>query len=164
MLYVSTKLKSMLRIRDPITRTETNTGCFLPIIRIFLRKRNTQKLEEYLVEEGILFRQENLEKSLLHVLNSKLPKTAGYKRAAHDYIASGDNLLARREDLSKTMETWLLIEDVTPCTSFEAFKAAFSSDRVLSALEGREELAGLIYVFLPGRRNRSVILPSSTMT
>lgn len=122
---------------------------FLANHKDLLEKEEYEKLEEYLVEEGILFRRENLEKSLLHVLNSKLPKTAGYKRAAHDYIASGDNLLARREDLSKTMETWLLIEDVTPCTSFEAFKAAFSSDRVLSALEGCEELAGLIYVHHP---------------
>lgn len=122
---------------------------FLANHKNLLEKEEYGKLEECLAEEGILFRKENLEKSLLHVLNSKLPKIAGYKKAARDYIASGDNLVAQGEDLSKTMEAWLLIEDVTPCTSFEAFEAAFSSDRVLSALEGCEELAGLIYVHHP---------------
>lgn len=122
---------------------------FLANHKDLLEKEEYGKLEECLAEEGILFRKENLEKSLLHVLNSKLPKIDGYKKAARDYIASGDNLVAQREDLSKTMEAWLLVEDVTPRTTFEAFEAAFSSDRVLSALESCEKLAGLIYVHHP---------------
>lgn len=122
---------------------------FLANRRGLLEEEQYGKLEEYLAKEGVLFHKGNLERSLLHVLNSKLPKIAGYKKAARDYIASGDNLLAQREDLSKTVEAWLLIEDVTPYASFEAFEAVFSSDRVLSALEGCEELAGLIYVHHP---------------
>ena len=55
-------------------------------------------------------------------------------------------MVAREEDLAKTTEVWLLVEDVTPTTSFEA---AFSNGQVLSALEGCEELEGLIYMHHP---------------
>lgn len=119
---------------------------FLARHKELLEKEQYDELEKCLDKEGIQFRRECLEGSLLHALNSKMRKVPKYKGAAYDYIASGDNLVARDEDLAKTMEVWLLIEDVTPTTSFEA---AFSNDQVLSALEGCEELEGLIYVHHP---------------
>ncbi|THG36317.1 hypothetical protein [Adlercreutzia caecimuris] len=99
-----------------------------------------------MIEEGVRFCKKNLEKSLLHVLGSKLPKVAKYKEAVYGYIASGNKSVVKEEDLKKPMEVWLLIEDVTPTTSFEA---AFSNDQVLSALEACEELEGLIYIHHP---------------
>ena len=99
--YVICIDQAQINASDPRSNYENGDEyrVFLANHKDLLEKEEYEKLEEYLVEEGILFRQENLEKSLLHVLNSKLPKTAGYKRAAHDYIASGDNLLARRRSL-----------------------------------------------------------------
>lgn len=119
---------------------------FLANHRDLLGEGRYEELERCLVEEEIRFCKKNLEKSLLHVLSSKLPKAAKYKEAVCRYIALGNNPVVKEEDLKKPMEVWLLIEDVTPTTSFEA---AFSNDQVLSALEGCEELEGLIYVHHP---------------
>ncbi|ACV21421.1 Uncharacterised protein [Slackia heliotrinireducens] len=111
-----------------------------------VKQERIKDLELLLESEGIEYRTHNLAQSLLHTLKKKLPKISLYSEAARQHIASGLDPDVVEADLSKTMEVWFLVEDVTPTTSF---LSCFGNQKVLDALKSCERLAGLIYVHNP---------------
>ena len=105
-----------------------------------------EKLTCLLEKEGVVFTKENLVGSMIYSLRSKIEKIPQYKEAARQYIEQGVDPSVVQADLMKETEVWLLVEDVTPTTSFDS---VFTNEMVLSLMRDCAELNGIIYIHRP---------------
>ena len=105
-----------------------------------------ERLTCLLEKEDIVFAKENLVGSMAYSLRSKIEKIPQYKEAARQYIGQGVDPSVVEADLMKKMEAWLLVEDVTPTTSFIS---VFTNETILSLMRDCTELDGIIYIHSP---------------
>lgn len=102
-----------------------------------------ERLDQALKNEGIIFSKQQLRRNFLTALERKISKISKYKDVAREHIKNGSNRTAVEEDLNKPIEAWLLIEDISPATSF---KSLFSCGEAIERLKAHPELNGVIFV------------------
>ncbi|MDO4437744.1 MAG: hypothetical protein Q4B77_07355 [Coriobacteriaceae bacterium] len=107
---------------------------------------NCPDLEIWIQENGITFCTRNLAESIARALHSKNIKSSQYGPVIRPYLIS--------EDRRKPIETWIVLEDLTPTSDFDIVESTIT--RLEKSLSGP---SGIIYV----HDNGPLVLPDSIL-
>lgn len=105
---------------------------------------DADSMKAALAQEGIKLTIDNLAKNLGAKFNEKIAKFDSYESAIRDHIKSGHNEAFVEEDLAKPIETWLMIEEVSPTSGFVQI-----AETISMLLEQHPPARGLVYISNP---------------